>query len=224
MHPYKVEFSEQIRSNFPDISMAFMLVDIQANIAENQILQVKKQALAAELHEFYPDKETILQAPGIQAYQAYYQRFNANYHVRFQIESVALKGKPLPTHSVLVDAMFMAEVKSGLLIAGHDMNQVTFPLTVDCTQEGEVYITLSGELKSVKAGDLCIRDADKILSTILYGPEQSSPITLATTRALYCIYGARGITSQRLADALDQIADFIQLALPQSEVLWKSIN
>ena len=224
MYPNKVEFTEQIRSNFPDTSMAFMLVETQGNLSENPILEEKKLDLAAELHQYFPDKESILKSPIIQAYQAYYQRYNANYHVRFQIESVALKGKPLPTRSVLVDAMYMAELLSGLLIAGHDMNQVKFPLTVDCGQEGEFYTTLSGELKSVKENDLCIRDADKILSTILYGPEQSSPITLATTHALYCIYGPNGIPSQQLEDGLNQIADFIHLALPQSEVLWKSMD
>ena len=60
----------------------------------------------------------------IQAYAAYYERFNKTYHVQLQLESVALKGKSIPRVSALVEAMFMAELENLLLTAGHDLDVV----------------------------------------------------------------------------------------------------
>lgn len=224
MNLYSVQFSNPLIKNYPGTIMAFMIVETKNNLSEIRALQSKKQELAHELQSKYPDKESILQSPVIQAYQGYYQQFNANYHVRFQIESVALKGKPFPERSLLVDAMFMAEIKHGVLIAGHDMQAVTFPLTVDSTLEGEQYPLLSGEIKTVKVNDLCIRDRDKILSTILYGPEFSSPITQQTTQALYTIYGLSGVTEAVLSAALDDIQATLRLVDPEIQTLWRYTN
>jgi DNA/RNA-binding domain of Phe-tRNA-synthetase-like protein len=223
MNPFVVEFSKQATLNSPDTMMAFMIVEIKNDQNEIPALRSKKQELVRELQNKYPNKESILKSAVIQAYQKYYQQFNANYHVRFQIESVALKGKPLPERSLLVDAMFMAEIKHGVLIAGHDLHTVTFPLTVDSTHEGEQYPLLSGEIKTVKANDLCIRDRDKILSTILYGPELSSPITRQTNQALYTIYGPSGVTDAVLSAALDDIQATLRLVDPSVQTLWREI-
>jgi DNA/RNA-binding domain of Phe-tRNA-synthetase-like protein len=103
------------------------------------------------------------------------------------------------------------------------MRFIQFPLCVDCTQESEQYPLLSSELKTVKSADMCIRDAAKILSSILYGPEQSSPISLNTTQALYCIYGPDGVRNQKINAALDLIAQYVSLALPEMKVLWKIV-
>ncbi len=223
MIPTQVQFTEQVRSIFPDTVMAFMIVEIKNNLNPTQVLQTKKLALAGELHRRYPDKESIMQSAVIQAYQGYYQQFKSNYHVRFQIESVALKGKPFPERSLLVDAMFMAEMMHGVLIAGHDAQEVTFPLTVDCTHEGEQYTLLSGEVKTVKANDLCIRDQDKILSTILYGPEISSPISQETRQALYTLYGPPGVSAAVLSAALDDIQATLQGVDSHCQILWREI-
>jgi hypothetical protein len=46
------------------------------------------------------------------AYVDYYRRHGKTYHVKAQRESIALKGKPIPARAALVEAMFMAELKS----------------------------------------------------------------------------------------------------------------
>ena len=220
---YTVAYSDSVYTLKTRPAMAFLLVQAPENPLQDPALSEKKQQIAAQLQGRYPQKEAILQDPVIAAYQRYYQQFKSNYHVRFQIESVALKGKALPQRSVLVDAMFMAELQFGVLIAGHDAGRVTFPLQVDCTNEGELYTLLSGDVKAVHDGDLCIRDREKILSTILYGPEESSPITPQTNRALYTIYGP-DIDPDTLSAALDEIQVNIKLALPQMEVLWREVT
>jgi DNA/RNA-binding domain of Phe-tRNA-synthetase-like protein len=223
LQAYSVQFTSGVSAIHPGTRLAFLILQVPANPAQNPALQARKQQLAAELQARYPDKETIVQAPVIQAYQQYYQQFKSNYHVRFQLESVVIKGKALPERSLLVDAMFMAELQHGVLIAGHDLQSVSFPLTVDCILEGEQYTLLSAEIKAAKANDLCIRDHEKILSTILYGPDLSSPITADTRQALYTIYGPAGVPIETLSAALDDIQAIVQSMLPETQCLWKDV-
>ena len=220
---FAVEFSDVVSELSSKPAMAFLLIRLPRNTQQHPALAEKKLQIATQLKSRYPNKEAILHDPVIAAYQQYYQQFKSNYHVRYQIESVALKGKALPQRSVLVDTMFMTELQHGVLIAGHDAEQVQFPLLVDCTQEGEFYTLLSGEIKSIHADDLCIRDSQKILSTILYGPEESSPITLETNQALYTIYGP-GLQPDLLSAALDELLDSLRLAYPDVEVLWRVVR
>ena len=176
-----------------------------------------------DLRERYPDKNSIKNDPVIQAYQRYYQQFKSNYHVRFQIETMTIKGKYMPIRSVLVDAMFMTELKYGLLIAGHDTNFVVQPITVGCTQPFEMFTQFGGTVKTLKDGDMCIRDAEKMLSCILYGPEDISPVTMKTNTVLYTIYGSAGIGEELVSKGLDDIAANVQTALPNTKVLHKQI-
>ena len=217
------QITEEFKARHTGALIGFMALSCKENQKDSPALQSRKDKIVQTLQARFSDQEILKNDSVIQAYQRYYQQYKSNYHVRFQIESVALKGKGLPTRSVLVDAMFMAELEHGVLIAGHDVDFIQLPLSVDCTHEGEFYTLLSGDLKSVKSGDMCIRDAEKILSTILYGPDESSPISLKTTQALYCIYGPNGVLEQKISDALDAIAEHIQTTLLDVEVLWKSI-
>src|SRR5437588_219970 len=63
----------------------------------------------------------------VQPYARHYRAFGQTYHVLRQLESVALKGKPLTSPSTLVLAMFAAELESLLLTAGHDLDAVQLP-------------------------------------------------------------------------------------------------
>ncbi|MFN8461858.1 MAG: hypothetical protein U0X93_08840 [Anaerolineales bacterium] len=71
--------------------------------------------------------------------------------------SIVLKGKSIPSVASLVECMFMAEVKNMLLTAGHDLDKLQLPLTLDVTQGTESYTLMRGA-QTVKAGDMTISD------------------------------------------------------------------
>jgi DNA/RNA-binding domain of Phe-tRNA-synthetase-like protein len=96
-------------------------------------LSRKKKILESQLQERYKgmNRSAILQLPVMQAYAAYYKRFKKTYHLLLQLESIVVKGKKLPEAPALVEAMFMAELESLLLTAGHDLDQINDPIRLD---------------------------------------------------------------------------------------------
>jgi DNA/RNA-binding domain of Phe-tRNA-synthetase-like protein len=89
-------------------------------------LDGRKRETEARLRERYRGftRQDFLSLPVMAAYAQYYKRFDKTYHVLLQVESIVLKGKPLPNVSPLVDANFMAEVDTLVLTAGHECRQV----------------------------------------------------------------------------------------------------
>jgi DNA/RNA-binding domain of Phe-tRNA-synthetase-like protein len=223
MSTLSINSSEEFRQTYGDACVGFILLSCEQNEKQSDLQQTEKEKLVVQLRDRFPDKSSIKNDTVIQAYQKYYQQFKSNYHVRFQIETMTIKGKDMPVRSVLVDAMFMTELKYGLLIAGHDVNFVKQPITVDCAQPFEMFTQFGGGIKTLKAGDMCIRDAEKMLSCILYGPEDISPVTMNTNKVLYTIYGPAGVGKEMVSKGLDDIAGNIQIALPNVQVLDKVI-
>ena len=62
-------------------------------------------------------------------YINYYKRFKKTYHVLLQLESIN-KNKSIPRVDAPVQAMFMAELNSFLLTAGHDLNRIQSPIKI----------------------------------------------------------------------------------------------
>ena len=141
-----------------------------------------------------PDRSQIASLPCVRAYAVYYKRFGKTYHLILQLESVTHKNKAIAGSGALVQAMFMAEMKNLLLTAGHDLGAIQGSLTVDVAQGSEEYATLAGTPATLKPGDMCIRDEDGVISSIVYGPDQRTRITADTRAVLYAVYAVPGIS------------------------------
>ncbi len=163
--------------------------------------------------------------PPLPAYAAYYRRFGNNYHVQAQIESVALKGKGIPRVGALVEAMFVAELESGLLTAGHDLNRVELPARLASATGRETYMTMSGKAATLKAGDMFIADVKGVISSILYGPDSRTRIAPETTSVLYTVYGPPGVGVSAVEEHLRAIEANVRLVSPSALlVAWEVLK
>ncbi len=143
--------------------------------------------------------------PVLQAYNTYYRRFKKTYHVQLQLESIAWKGKLIPNVSALVEAMFMAEMKNMLLTAGHDLDVLHLPLTLDVSKGTESYLLMREDEQVLRAGNMMIGDGMGIVSSIVYGPDQRTQITDGTRSVVFTVYAPPGITGQTVAQHLQDI-------------------
>ena len=130
--------------------------------------------------------------PVLQAYNNYYRQFKKSYHVQLQLESIVWKGKSIPSVSALVEAMFMAEMKNMLLTAGHDLDIVQLPLTLDVSMGTESYTLMRGEEQVLKPGDMMISDQVGIISDVIYGPDRRTQITADTRNVVFTVYAPAG--------------------------------
>ena len=126
------EVTEAWRATYPDAHAGFLVMQDVANPPRHPGLEAEKQALEERLRtQFAGQDRHALETYGpIPAYTAYYKRFDKTYHVLAQLASIVYKGKAIPSVAALVEAMFMAEVKNGLLTAGHDLDRLQLPITV----------------------------------------------------------------------------------------------
>ena len=152
------QVSDRWKAAFPQAHVGVLVMREVANPASHAELEQRKSALEQDLRSRYAgqDRAALAQLPVLQAYAAYYRGFKKTYHVQLQLESIVFKGKAIPSVAALVEAMFMAEVKNMLLTAGHDLDTLQLPLTLDVSQGDERYTLLRGQEQELKAGDMFI--------------------------------------------------------------------
>lgn len=209
------------RATYPGASAGILAVRGANNPVTHSELEQRKQTLEAALRERFSglSRAEIEALPTVQAYNAYYKPFKKTYHVQLQLESIAFKGKSIPSVAALVEAMFMAEIKNQLLTAGHDLDRLQLPVTLDVAQGTEQYTLMRGQEQVLKVGDMFMADELGILSSILYGPDQRSQITAETRNALFTVYAPPGIAPETVQAHLEDLRDNVLLIAPQAEVL-----
>lgn len=196
------------------------------NPAGDPALAGEAARLERELRERFGvlDREALRATPPLPAYAAWYKRFGQRYHVMMQLESVAQKGKPIPRVAALVEAMFVAELRTLVLTAGHDLEAMLLPLVLGVGTGGERYRTPGGAETAVKAGDLYTRDAGGVLSAVVTGPSDRARIGPGTTSAVFVAYGPPGVEAAAVSAHLDEIERLARRVAPAAERLDRVVE
>jgi DNA/RNA-binding domain of Phe-tRNA-synthetase-like protein len=208
------------KRTYPGAAVGVLALHDVANPRRHPALEARKEALEQQLRERYAgaDRAALKALPVMQAYTAYYKRFKKSYHVRLQLESVVLQGKPIPRVAALVEAMFMAELEDLLLTAGHDLALVHRPVRIDVATGTERYVRINGQEQQLKAGDMYIADVEGVLSTIIYGPDHRTRIQPETREALFTAYAPPGIGEEAVQRHLENIQANVLLVAPEAQV------
>lgn len=204
---------------YPKARIGILALRGVANPASSAALDHEKERLESALRERFAGqtRADIASLPEIRAYDEYYKRFDKTYHVQLQLESVAFKGKAIPRVAALVEAMFVAELKNLLLTAGHDLAALRGAVRIGVASGSERYTLLNGKEQALKDGDMYIADEKGIISSIVYGPDQRTRITPATTEVLFTVYGVPGIGDEAIRAHLRDIQRNVQLVSPTAE-------
>lgn len=215
------------REVHPVAAVGFLAMRGVTNPSGHPALDDVKAALEADLRSRFGgmDRAALRETPPLPAYAAYYKRFGQRYHVAMQLESVAQKGKGLPGVAALVEAMFVAELRSLVLTAGHDLDAVTLPLRLDSGSGGEAerFIAPNGSEGSVKAGDMYVADGAGVLSAIITGPSASARIGPETSAALFVAYAPPGVPRDLLEAHLAEIEANVRLVSPGAETVGRVV-
>ena len=210
--------SEEWKARYPDACFGVLIMEGVDNTGKCPALEERKDDLEQSLRTLYAGKsrKEIGAEHPFASYGRYYKTFGKNYHVLFQVESVALKEKPIFSPSPLVAVMFMAELKNGLLTAGHDLDRTEPPFLLDVAKGGETFTSLGGTQRTLLPEDMYFSDRNGILSSIIYGPDDSSAITAATSRALFTVYGTPSISAGEVRAHLEEIEELVHILNPEA--------
>jgi DNA/RNA-binding domain of Phe-tRNA-synthetase-like protein len=182
-----------------------------SNPERSDALEAAKRRLEEELRGGTRNEHVL------RAYVDYYRGHGKTYHVKAQWESVATKGKPIPSRAALVEAMFMAELESLVLSAGHDLDAVVGPVRVDVTAEGDRYELLNGSEAVLGGGDMMMADDAGIVSSVLRGPDRRTRITPATRNVLFTAYAPAGVGEDAVRAHLESIRAKVELIAPGAQ-------
>ena len=214
------EVTSAWRAAYPSAHVGVLVLRGVINPARDPVLDKRKAALEDQLRAEFSgqDRATIAAHPILHAYSEYYRRFKKTYHIQLQLESIVSKGKSIPSVAALVESMFMAEMQDLLLTAGHDLDALHLPLTLDVATGTEQYTLLRGEEQTLKAGDMLICDQQSVISSIIYGPDRRTQITPETRNVVFTAYVPPGIAEQTVATHLQHIQDNVTIFSPQAQV------
>ena len=215
-----VVVSESWRALHPDARVGVLALGNVRNSARHDLLDARREALEASLRARFAgwSRPELNALERIKAYNAFYRGFGKSYHVLLQLDSVAVKGKPLASASALVQAMFMAELESQLLTAGHDLDAIVPPLTIAGARGEERYTRLSGQPQTLKSNDMYMADARGVVSSVIYGPDQRTRIKDDTRRVLFVTYAPKGIEEVALRRHLAQLEEYVRLVSAEAEL------
>jgi DNA/RNA-binding domain of Phe-tRNA-synthetase-like protein len=210
--------SEGFRGFFPGARVGILTMTGVSNPPGAPVLDRRKTEIEQALRKQFGgwDRERLKQLPVLRAYDEHYRKFDKVYHLLAQLESVAVKSKPIPAVAAVVEAMFMAELKNLLLTAGHDLAGLKPPLTLDVAAGGESYLGIRGRTESCKAGDMMIADGEGVVSSVLCGPDSRTRITPQTTAVLFTVYAPAGVTDEAVRLHLQDIEEFVRLSSPSA--------
>ncbi len=218
-----LQVTTEWRKAYPGACVGLLAVNGVVNPEYDERLEARKGELEERLRAQYRTREDLLACEAVTAYREYYKRFGKTYPVLLQMESVAVKGKPFPRTAALVEAMFMAEVKNGLLTAGHDRELIEAPLILDVAADGEKFTGIGGREQGTKVGDMLMRDRAGIVSSVLCGPDDRTRITAATTRALFVVYVPPNVDRLMVEQHLEDIFANTKLLAPVAKIEYRSI-
>jgi DNA/RNA-binding domain of Phe-tRNA-synthetase-like protein len=140
-----------------------------------------------------------------------------------QLESITHKNKSIPQGPVLVQAMFMAELNSLLLTAGHDLDQTQGLISLDSSSGEEAYTLLRNEEVTCKPGDIVMSDEQGVFCSVIYGLDLRTRITKETKNVLYAVYVPQGIAAEVIEKHLSDLEGNVHLISPQAETEFSHI-
>lgn len=209
---------ESVANAYPGMKMGLLVMRGVAPAASNeQGLQEADGAIAGLQQKFGGmDRRELKAVHPIHIYVAYCKKFGYTYPVLSQLESVLGGKRALPSKSGLLQAMFLAELSSMLLTAGHDLAQLRLPLCLKVATGAEKYVSISGKEVTAVRDDVVLCDRDGPISSILRGPDEKSRITPAATDALFSVYAPPGIDTEYIQAHLGQLERWIAQLAPSA--------
>jgi|UniRef100_A0A7C4ESY4 DNA/RNA-binding domain of Phe-tRNA-synthetase-like protein len=213
-----LRISPEWKESYPGSQFGVLAMSRVSNPPHHAGLARVKEELQTDLKALFKDRSDLRALEPIKAYQAYYKKFGNTYHVLQQLESVLFKGKSIASVSALVECMFIEELRNMLLTAGHDLAAIEMPLTLDIAKEGDRYTRINGKDQEAKPGDMILRDAAGIISTVIYGPDLRTRITSSTHSVLFTVYGMPGVGKQNVRQHLEGVARNVKIVAPEATI------
>lgn len=217
-------FQIQSKLNEQNCLLGVLIMVSVDNLSNCRLLQNKKDSIENGIRAKYDSvsRKALKEIYPLDVYSTYYKKFGYTYHVLPQVESI-VRGKSIPSINPLVEAMFMVELKNMLLTAGHDLEKVEPPLSLEISSGENSYTGMNGKDINTVEDDFMVKDNQSVISSILRGPDRRTCITEGTSQVLFTVYAPEGIKENTVYNHLDDIESYVRIFSPKADTRMKKV-
>jgi len=179
----------------------------------NQQIEALRHAVTADVRRMFK-LELLKDDPTVRAYRDLFWSLGIDpTKTRPSGEALlrrVLHGEEIPNISTVVDAYNLASVKTVIPLSGFDLDQISPPLMVRFSREGEEFHGI-GMNKPITIADkmLVVADTEDIVCIYPHRDADATKITEKTKTVAIIGYGATGITIDQLTEAVKTASSFI---------------
>lgn len=168
-----------------------------------------QQALAAVSNPAADVQQDSRVLNRIQAFDKFFTENGFRSPLGQQFEMVRSKG--LPSGSVLVKALLLAEMSTGLLMGAQDAAAIQGELVYDVASAGEAFKGMRGTVQC-REGEIVLRDAEGIIASLFQGPDHRTRLAKATRDVIFFVFAVPRIDMDQIQEGLDTILAIFKAA------------
>ena len=141
----------------------------------------------------------------VHLYEQFFQSFGFECPLPQHLKRTIHSG--FPRYNLMVDAHFMAEMCSGILVAVTDYDRIEGRLMLDVARGGETSVGMAGRQFTTKEGEIVLRDEKDIICVLCQGADEKTRVRDETCNVLFYSYAVPGIDGIYLREGLTVAAE-----------------
>jgi DNA/RNA-binding domain of Phe-tRNA-synthetase-like protein len=145
----------------------------------------------------------------IQAFDSFFAENDSRSPLGGQFEMVRRKG--LPPGNVLVQALLLAEMSTGLLMGAQDASAIEGELICDLAGSGETFQGMRNQVQC-RPGEIVLKDNLGIIASLLQGPDHRTRLKKDTRDVVFFVFSVPGITVNEIREGTEQICSIFKSA------------
>jgi len=194
--------SERYQEIYPGVGFGLVLISSCREAASPEGFAAYKKKYLRKMRK----RETLAQiTERVKIYDTFFQQFGYPCPLPGHLKRTVNSGFPM--YSLFVDAHFMAEMCSGILVAVTDADKFYGGLTLDVAEEGETCKGMGGRLFVMREKEIVLRDEKEIVCVLCQGADEKTRVTKDTANVLFYAYAVPGIESDYLRNGLSVAAE-----------------
>jgi DNA/RNA-binding domain of Phe-tRNA-synthetase-like protein len=194
--------SQDYKARYPGLGFGLTLITGCKPVTDQQGYEQYKRKVLRKMRK----RETLAEiTKRIEIYDQFFASFGFECPLPKHLKRTVNSG--FPQYNLMVDAHFMAEMCSGILVAVTDYDRFDGKLTLDVAEPGEICKGMGQRDFVTKEGEIVLRDEKDIVCVLCQGADEKTRVEEGTRNVFFYAYAVPGIDSVYLKEGLTVAAE-----------------